>query len=388
MAVLDPRERRVVLARDGMGIRPLDYRRTPTSLAFGSEIKTLLADPDVQARPNDQLLAELLLRRTHRRPVRRLNVVRRHSSTAGPCRRLHGRTRDLHRYWDFDPRRPEGTQSFDEYAEAFRHHFQRAVKRRLRSAHPVAITVSGGLDSSAIFCVAPLAQVPLVGLTYTSRDGGTSDESAFVTEVELACSRPIRYVDTPAEGPLFRSADMIRTVEAPMLNGQWFRGDRLMNAVTAAGAGTLLTGHWGDEILFDQAYLVDLLRAGAWRTISMHLNEYPRWFPDAAAASLLPISDPTFSSTLFPDGCAARSAPRSAACGTAPWDDWYCEPFRREARPDVFAHASGATARARALYRECARSIMTSAWIGTPRSRQGTGLLGRFHSSTATSSNF
>ena len=268
LAVFDGRKRCVLLARDAMGIRPLYYRRTQTSLLFGSTIKTLLADPDWHVHPNNQLLAELLLRRSHRRPADDSTLF------AGvrqvpPAHVVVFTAEGAHpeRYWDFDCHRSAVGQSFGDYSHSFRVLFERAVSRRLRSTHPVAIAVSGGLDSSSIFCAAASAVVsPLVGLTYTSDDGGPSDERAFVREVERTSGRTILQVHAPMEGLLFQSADMIRIVEAPMLNGQWFRGHRLMNAVTASGARTLLTGHWGDQVLFDQAYLVDLLRSGAWRT--------------------------------------------------------------------------------------------------------------------------
>jgi asparagine synthase (glutamine-hydrolysing) len=355
VAIVDAREKRVVLARDGMGIRPLYYRRTPTSLLFASDIKALIADPDFHPQPNDQLLAELLLRRSHRRVADDSTLFAGVSQVpAAHVAIFTAAGASLQRYWDLDCRQPQGTRSFDECAEAFRWHFQRAVKRRTRSAHPVAISVSGGLDSSAIFCTAAaLADVPVIGFTYTSRDGGTSDERVFVSEVERACGRQIRHVDAPEEGVLFQSADIIRIVEAPMLAGQWFRGDRLMNAVRTSGARTLLAGHWGDQVLFDQAYLVDLLRQGAWRTLNGHLNEYLRWFPDADGNEFRV----QFGSDVLEHALPrwARVSVRGVTRGwnrPPPWDDWYCESFRRQARPDVFPHAPGATALARSLYRE------------------------------------
>jgi asparagine synthetase B (glutamine-hydrolysing) len=49
------------------------------------------------------------------------------------------------RYWDFDLTREIRFAHIDDYAGAFRQHFELAVRRRLRSAAPVAVSVSGGL---------------------------------------------------------------------------------------------------------------------------------------------------------------------------------------------------------------------------------------------------
>jgi asparagine synthase (glutamine-hydrolysing) len=123
--------------------------------------------------------------------------------------------------------------------------------------------------------------------------------------------------------------------------------------VTASGAKTLLTGHSADQLLFDQAYLVDLLRAGHWGTIRTHLNEYLRWFPDARGNEFRTqfVSD-VLEHALPPWARGSVRAVKRLWNHPAPWDDWYCESFRREARPDVFPHDEGATALASALYRE------------------------------------
>ena len=145
LALFDGRRRRVVLARDAMGIRPLSYRRTQTSLFFGSSVKTLLADPDWHAHPNNQLLAELLLRRSHRRPAD-AGTLFAGVSQVPPAHVVVFTADGAHseRYWDFDCRLSAVGQSFGDYARAFRVLFERAVSRRLRSAHPVAIAVSAG----------------------------------------------------------------------------------------------------------------------------------------------------------------------------------------------------------------------------------------------------
>jgi asparagine synthetase B (glutamine-hydrolysing) len=113
VAVVDARHRRVVLARDGMGIRPLYYRRTQSSVLFGSEIKTLIADPEYHARPNNQLLAELLLRRAHRRASDDATLFAGVSQVPPAHVAIFtAEGTSLHRYWDFDRHRPEGRQSF------------------------------------------------------------------------------------------------------------------------------------------------------------------------------------------------------------------------------------------------------------------------------------
>src|SRR5690606_15636167 len=48
VAIWDRHRRRVVLARDRFGIKPLYYRLTPTSFSFASELKSLVCHPDFQ----------------------------------------------------------------------------------------------------------------------------------------------------------------------------------------------------------------------------------------------------------------------------------------------------------------------------------------------------
>jgi asparagine synthase (glutamine-hydrolysing) len=363
VAVFDARERHVVLARDAIGARPLYYRRHAASLTFASEIKALLADPALELRPNDRLLAELMLGQLHRQDDDGttlfegiLAVPAAHVCVFSPARSV------VQRYWDFDGR-PAPGRSFDDYADGFRHQFRRAVERRLRSAHPVAIALSGGLDSSSIFCLASQSatDTPVVGITYTTRDGSPSDESTFVGEVERACGRSIQYIDPSFEGALFKSSDVIASAEMPLLDPQSFRSDRLLAAASMSGARTLITGDWGDQVLFDQAYLVDLIHAGSWRTVGAHLDEYRRWFPDASDEFRHRLIADLFDYDVPHWIRRAIRAARRRWHAREPWDDWYSQWFRREAGPDIFGRDSwnrancrlqGRTALALALYRE------------------------------------
>src|SRR5258708_18665322 len=152
LALYDPRRRQMLLARDAVGVRPLYYFASPRLFLFASEIKALVSYPAVEPRPDDDALADFLFTRcAGQGPTERtlfediVAVLPSHVVVVEPQR---VRTR---RYWDFDPTRRIRFARESEYADAFKEHFERAVRRRLRSAGPVAVSVSGGLHSSTGF---------------------------------------------------------------------------------------------------------------------------------------------------------------------------------------------------------------------------------------------
>src|SRR6185312_11314827 len=60
----------------------------------------------------------------------------------------------LRQHWTFDPSLRIRFRTFAEYSECFRSLFEQSVRRRLQGHGPVACMVSGGVDSSSIFCQA------------------------------------------------------------------------------------------------------------------------------------------------------------------------------------------------------------------------------------------
>src|SRR5207248_2165601 len=96
------------------------------------------------------------------------------------------------RYWDFSTGNRVKLASFGEYAEAFRATFTEAVRRRMRSIAPVSVSVSGGLDSSSVFCVAA-GMGPINGISYTS-DRGDADERRYLPDLEQKYSATIQRI--------------------------------------------------------------------------------------------------------------------------------------------------------------------------------------------------
>ncbi len=384
LGLFDPNRRRLLLARDALGIRPLYYSRTCDTFLFASEIKALLAHPRVSPRPHDDVLAALLARVTA--PDDQGLTFFEGVSSLPPAHMalLTPEGFVTRRYWDFDPTRRTRLGSFQEYAEAFRHYFEQAVRRRLRSAYPVAVSVSGGLDSSAIFCLAetlrrsePRRLPPLLGISYGAPAGSPSDESAFVSAIERAHGVAIKRIPI-SMGFLNGYREAIWHVEVPLVDEQWSNTKRLLHGVHQLGARVLLTGHWGDQMLFDQAYLVDLFRRLAWGQVWAHLEEFGRWNTD--------VGPGYFRRRFFLD-LVKYHAPdvlvpllrrlRSRAARDTPDHPWYMEAFRNRvrqcARRQTLIRGPFATAHARSLYQE-ARSryhVLSMEWNNKVGSMHG-----------------
>lgn len=295
LAVYDPRAGRLLLARDALGVRPLYYHQGQGFIAFASEIKALLRHPAIPARPDDDGLADVLM--VGSRPldgtdvtcfagIKALEPAHVLTVTASAVRRR--------RYWDFDRSTSLTLPSFADYAEAFRERFATAVRRRSRSAFPVAVSVSGGLDSSSIFCQAetlrrgePTLFPALVGLSYTDDTGGDADEREYLARIEAEYALSIsRFPLADHLGVVTGARDQLWHVEMPWLDYLWGTTVTIRRAARQRGARVLLSGHWGDQLLFSSAYLVDLCRGLAFGEMRRHLMAYRRWLGKGEAGIL------------------------------------------------------------------------------------------------------
>ncbi len=146
-AIWEEKERRLFLARDRMGVKPLFYKEHTGGLLFASEIKTILAFPTVEAQLDAQGAAELLLLGPGRTPgcgvfqgVRELEP--------GCCAYYYGGHLHLIRYWSLKDR--EHTDTLAQTVETVRELVTDAIKRQMVSDVPIGTFLSGGLDSSLI----------------------------------------------------------------------------------------------------------------------------------------------------------------------------------------------------------------------------------------------
>jgi len=285
LALYDPRQRQLLLARDAIGHRPLYYCSQGNLFIFASEIKAILAHPQVTPRPDEHILSHYLLGGldqshqdlTYFEGIRSLPPSHQAILTSQGlvCRQ----------YWDFDLSRQIRYQSFEEYAAAFRHLFEQAVRRRLRSANPVSISVSGGLDSSAVFCMAqdirksaPDDYPPLTGVTGIYLDGSPADEKEFIRELEQRNGIPIHQVPM---GPLTYLTDRAKEIwytETPDIDHQKSNTDKIWSHIIHNGSRVLMGGGWGDQMVAGLGYTADLVDRGHWGEALRHIRQFSRWF--------------------------------------------------------------------------------------------------------------
>jgi asparagine synthase (glutamine-hydrolysing) len=197
-AIYDLQSRRLFMARDRAGEKPLFYHRSGGRLAFASELKAIMANPalsrSINAEALDHFLAygyvpgELcLLEGVHKLPPAHALTYAIDSDT------LH-----LWQYWTL----PESNQTRDsepaQLVEEFDALLADAVQLQLVADVPVGILLSGGVDSSLITAMAArVSSGPVRTFTISFPGQGVYDESSYARMV--ATPFGTRHTELPAE---------------------------------------------------------------------------------------------------------------------------------------------------------------------------------------------
>ena len=159
-AIWDIPRRRLLLARDRLGIKPLYYAVTSRELIFASEIKALLA-AGVRAELHHAVVPEYLAtgfvsgEETLFRGVRRLPPAT--TLSWSPGQEVRAR-----RYWQLPAAGPAGGPPLAERAREVRERLATAVRSHLMSDVPLGLFLSGGIDSSGLLALmAPMVKEPV-----------------------------------------------------------------------------------------------------------------------------------------------------------------------------------------------------------------------------------
>jgi len=162
LALWDRRTRRLILARDRIGKKPLYYAPTPAAFWFGSEIKAVLAAPGLARRPDlgaiDHYLSLQYVPAPQTAFAGVLRLPAAHYLIVAPAAEGGWREARPVRYWELPRPNPSGLPRRPaELRQELVAHLEEAVRLRLIADVPLGAFLSGGVDSSSV--VAMMARV-------------------------------------------------------------------------------------------------------------------------------------------------------------------------------------------------------------------------------------
>jgi asparagine synthase (glutamine-hydrolysing) len=260
IALWDRNRKRLVLARDRLGVRPLFYTRQGKRLLFSSEIKGIFAVPGVPRRLDRRALASVFHFWSPLEPASMFQDV--HQVPPGHLLIAEKGEVTVRRAWDWSF--PQEEIPFDrpvkDYADELRSLLIDSVRLRLRSDVPVGAYLSGGLDSSIITTlIKNYTDTPLRTFSLGFEDE-EFDESPYQQElIQYLGTNHTAIKCTKADiGAAFprtiwhTEATILRTAPTPlMLLSQRVREEHYKVVLTGEGADEVFGGY----DLFKEAHI-------------------------------------------------------------------------------------------------------------------------------------
>lgn len=245
-ALYDTDTRKLFLARDRVGVKPLCYHADHTGVAFASEVKALLEDPAVGREPDPVAIHHYLTYQAVPAPMSAFHGVRK----LPPAHYLEvsdGRVR-LERYWKLSYADPFVVRSArDERAlEAeLLHRLEEATALRMISDVPLGAFLSGGIDSSAVVAMMARHSSTPVRTFSIGFDDASYDELQYARQVaERFGARHQEFTVKPSAIDVL--PQLVRQYDEPFADASaiptWYVSQLAREHVTV-----VLNGDGGDE---------------------------------------------------------------------------------------------------------------------------------------------
>lgn len=173
-ALWDGKRKRLFLARDHLGVKPLYYTQAGKRLLFASEIKSLLRDPGCPAEVDLRALGMLFTLRYVPSPDTLFKGIRK----LPPAHLMVADARGVQvkRFWDAKPSMIAGGEA--ELVETYRDLVEDAVRLQMRSDVPVGLFLSSGIDSGALLALMSAGSSrPVHTFTIGFEDGERTNET-------------------------------------------------------------------------------------------------------------------------------------------------------------------------------------------------------------------
>jgi len=267
VAIWDERRRKLIIARDPMGIKLVYYKIDSGTLYFGSEIRPILAglrkNPEI-----DPVGLNLFLRyRYTPSPMTIYNGIKK--LAPGTMLICEKGTSHIERWYRKKPEPFSPMKSEVEAREELLEIYKRAVKRQLISDVPLGLLLSGGIDSGLLLAL--MSQDGKTWPSYTIGYGASFKDDELVDAEETAGVYSSKHVSIQLDRKEFETSlpEIIKCLEEPIASSSivpmYFVCKRAHQDVKVA-----LVGQGPDELF-----------GGYWRHLGVRYGEYWRGLPES-----------------------------------------------------------------------------------------------------------
>jgi asparagine synthase (glutamine-hydrolysing) len=272
LVIWDARRRTAFCSRDRLGNRPFNYHWDGNTLTFASELHAILAAPWICQALNEGTLAEYLSADWYSNTETFWKGI--HRLAAANTLNVGLNAIEKSTYWQPSLYSDLPCETDAEYVEYYKQLLSDVVRRTTRSHWPVAFDVSGGLDSSGLFCVAEklrreqrLETLEIQGYSFSAVGDPVFDEVEFSRAVGLHLDRKIEEVAPSVMPASWYQAQGSLYQEFPgFVNGTMITG--LRARARDDGSRVVITGEGGDQWLSgEHTYYAEMLAERRWRQL-------------------------------------------------------------------------------------------------------------------------
>ena len=279
LAVWDDANRRLILARDRAGEKPLFWTEIDGELRFASEIQALLEFPDQPRRLNRTALSLYHALGYVPAPYTMFDGIHK-LPPASVLIAENGRDPEIRAYWSAAKAASQPSTLSLDNADELRQLLLRAVKRELMSDVPFGIFTSGGLDSSLLVAATARAVPDERIHTYAVRFTETGYDESDYAEAVTHAIRSVHHVVTADGESLGRALEVVSRSLAEPLGDPAILPTWLLAEAARDHVKVILSGEGADELFGGYPTYLGHKYAETWQRIPAALRRAARWSVD------------------------------------------------------------------------------------------------------------
>tara|TARA_B100000787_G_scaffold151224_1_gene124183 strand:+ start:208 stop:2079 length:1872 start_codon:yes stop_codon:yes gene_type:complete len=260
-ALFDSRRKRLFLARDRAGEKPLFYSHKDGTIKFGSELKALMADDSFERRLSPRALdmylgmgyisgADCILAGVNKLPPAHYAIFS-----------LDSGTLDIDSYWDLPPKVSESCKSVNDsdLVDKLENLLEKSIRMQLLADVPVGILLSGGVDSSLITAIASRISTKVKTFTVGFSGHSDYDETAHARLISDYFKTEHIELNAGDVGPEIL-ASLARQYDEPMVDSSMLP-TYLVSSLVREHCTVALGGDGADELFGGYAHYSRILKS-------------------------------------------------------------------------------------------------------------------------------